>query len=130
MNLSRIAVLAAGLAIFTTGCSDESSSPFQPNIANLTDTFSVQASGLANVSATEVYLWDNPGITADVGQSGVLSAGSAALTVADADGTVVYSSDLVATGTFSTLEGAPGAWTVRLVLASVSGSIDFSLQTP
>lgn len=130
MNTLKVAALAACLAVALAACSEESSSPFQPNVVNETDTLAVQAGAITNVSATEVYAWENPGVTADVGQSGILTSGSAALTVMDADGNTVYVSDLASTGTFTTDEGVAGTWQVRLVLSSCSGDIDFSLQTP
>jgi len=132
MNFSKAALLASPLVavILTAGCSTDSSSPFQPNVVNETDTFAVQASGLSNVNVTESYTWQNPGVTANVGNSGVLTSGDAALTVMDAIGATVYTGDLSTTGTFNTTGGASGSWTVQLVLVNYSGDLDFSLQTP
>ena len=94
-------------------------------MANLTDSFQLQATDITDVTATVTYTWQNTGTTANVNQATVKNAGAAVLTISDADGTQVYSQDLAANGTFQTSAGTAGSWTIRVVLTEFSGTVNF-----
>lgn len=121
--------VAAALA-FVLGCGSDSLAPFQPEIANLPESFQAQATGVRNVTTTEDWTWQNTSTTANVNQATVVTSGSATLVILDADGTQVYARDLAEDGTFVTAAGASGAWTIRLELARFSGDLNFRVQTP
>ncbi len=101
---------------------------FQPEVANLTDNFQFQATGVTNVSQTLNYTWQNTGTAANVNQATTLTAGSATLTIFDASGTQVYTRSLTDNGTFATSTGTTGAWRINLALSGVSGTLNFRVQ--
>lgn len=119
-------LFAGGLA----ACSDDPLAPFEPEVANLTDSFQLQATDVTGVTATVTYTWQNTGTTANVNQATVRNAGTAVLTIRDADGTQVYSQDLAANGTFQTSAGTAGGWTIRVVLNEFSGTLNFRSEKP
>ncbi len=121
------ALLLAGVLV---ACGDDALAPFEPEVANLTDSFQLQATDVTGVTATVQYTWQNTGTSANVNQATVKNAGSAMLTISDATGTQVYSHDLAANGTFQTASGATGAWTIRVVLSDFSGTLNFRAQKP
>ncbi|MDH3497072.1 MAG: hypothetical protein OER21_09925 [Gemmatimonadota bacterium] len=102
----------------------------QLQVTNATDNFQLQASALDNVSQTLTYTWQNTGTSANINQSGTLTAGSATLTIEDDAGTQVYSRSLGETGTFQTTAGTAGVWTIRVVLSGMSGTLNFRAQKP
>lgn len=102
--------------------------PFQPQINNVADNFSFQASGVTNASGTYTYAWSNSGDSATVNQATTITAGTATLTLLDKNGTQVYSASLSANGTFGMLKGVAGGWTVKLVLTNYSGTLNFRVQ--
>lgn len=102
----------------------------QLQVTNATDNFQLQASALDNVSQTLTYTWQNTGTSANINQSGTLTAGSAVLTIEDDAGTQVYSRSLGETGTFQTTAGTAGVWTIRVVLSGMSGALNFRAQKP
>lgn len=102
----------------------------QPEVSNITDTFQWQASKLAGVTQTLTYSWTNTGGVANINQACSLSGGSAVLTVADATGTEVYSGSLASNGTFQSLSGTAGDWTVTVELSNATGTLNFRLQKP
>ena len=120
---------AATTALLLLACSDPLG-PFQPQITNVPDNFQLQATGLNNVTTTVQYTWQNSGTTANVNQATVTTAGTATLIIKHAAGTQVYTKDLNANGTFVTSAGTSGAWTIRLELVSVSGTLNFRVQKP
>ncbi len=122
----------AVLAMLASACgSDSITDPrFEPEINNVPGSFQLQASGLSRVTQTLSYNWQNSATTANIDQSGVITAGTATLRLRDAGGTVVYTGDLTDTGSFTTSAGAAGTWTIQLVLSGVSGNLNFRVQTP
>jgi hypothetical protein len=102
----------------------------QPEVANATDNFQLQATGLENVTQTFTYAWQNTGTAANVDQSGVLSGGTATLTIWDGGGAQVYSRSLDETGSFSTDQGSTGSWTIEVALSAMSGTLNFRAQKP
>jgi len=136
MNRSLVArvALAGALAttLFLAGCgSNPTTAPtpgIQPQIVNNTDDFSYQVSNVGDYSGTTTYWWQNTGISANVNQSTTVSAGSMTLVIRDASGTQVYSRSLADNGTFVTADGVAGLWTIQVVYASSSGTVNFRAQ--
>jgi hypothetical protein len=122
-----VGILLAGAV---SACGDDPLAPFEPEVANLTDSFQLQATDITGITATVTYTWQNTGTTANVNQATVKNAGTAVLTISDADGTQVYSQDLAANGTFQTGAGTAGGWTIRVVLAEFSGTVNFRSEKP
>ena len=102
----------------------------QLQVTNATDNFQLQATALNNVSQTLTYLWQNTGTSANVNQSGTVTAGSATLTIIDQAGTTVYLANLGDTGTFQSSAGLAGGWTIRVELHGMSGTLNFRGQKP
>ena len=128
---ARIAVIVALAACLSlAGCgNDPPTSPgIQPQIANLTDDFSYQVSGVSNFSGTAPYTWQNSGISANVNQSTTVTGGSMTLVITDAAGTQVYSRSLADNGTFVTADGVAGTWTIRVTYTGASGTVNFRAQ--
>ncbi|MGD9486385.1 MAG: hypothetical protein AB7W47_00035 [Calditrichaceae bacterium] len=118
--------------VFMIGCDDDETNTigpqFEPEISNIVDYFQFQATGLTNVSQTLTYTWNNTGVSANINQSCSMTGGSAALTIKDADGTVVFSSDLTENGTLVTSDGTAGNWTITVVLTNVDGTLNFRAE--
>lgn len=121
-----------GLALLVAGCDgDNLIGPDNAlEVNNATDTFQWQVSALSSVTQTLTYTWENTGTTANVNQSASLTAGSAMLRVADAQGVEVYARSLGENGTFQTSEGSEGSWTVTVKLSEANGTFNFRLEKP
>ena len=119
------AVILAGLA----GCgSSKPAAPlaqFQPEIVSVQDNFEFQATGLQNVSAVVEYTWANSGHQASIDHSSVVTGGTTSVQLFDANGTQVYQSGLLASGTQQADSGAIGEWMVRVTLDSCDGTLNF-----
>ncbi len=126
----RTATVCLGLLLGLVACGSTSLAPFQPEVRNATDNFQLQATDVQDVSTTLQYTWQNTGSVANVNHSTTTSVGSAQLVVASADGTIVYDHPLVPSLNERTASGAPGAWTVRVVLVNYRGTLNFRLQRP
>ena len=101
---------------------------FQPQVNNATDNFQFQTSNLTSITQTLDYSWQNSGTRATVNQACAITGGTATLTLSDPQGLVVYSGDLNANGTFSSIAGVTGAWKIHIVLTNVSGTLNFRAQ--
>jgi hypothetical protein len=122
-----------GVMLLVLGaCGDDPLAPFSPEIANLTDNFQFQATGLSDVSTTVEYMWQNTGTTANINQSSVVSGGTAMLTVYDAASprVQVYNRTQADNGTFVTATGTTGMWLIRVTLTDVTGTLNFRAQKP
>lgn len=133
----RAAPLAAFLAsaflalAFLAGCggSNNTLAPkFQPEVANNIDNFQFQATGLTGVTQTLVYTWRNTGNQASVDQSCAITGGTATLSLRDSTGTQLYSRSLTESGSFPSTAGLAGAWTIRVTLNKVKGTLNFRAQ--
>lgn len=122
-QLVRIAVLCSALV----ACRDPLA-PFQPEVANVTDSFALQATGVNGLTSTSSYSWSNTGTRATINHSTTTSAGSAQLTIRDAAGAVVYDRALVPSLNEPTAVGVAGAWTVQLRLTGYAGTLNFRAQ--
>lgn len=116
------------LAVALGACSDDPLAPFQPEVSNVPDTFELQATGVANRTATLNYSWTNSGTQATVNHSTTTTAGSARVIVKDGAGVIVYNAVLVPSLNENTLVGTSGTWTVQLVLDDYSGTLNFRVQ--
>jgi len=117
--------LAFSGLILALGCGDGPTAPgIQPQITNLTDAFTYQVSSIQNFTGTYTYHWQNSGTVAKVTHASDAGAtGSAALTVRDAAGMLVYSGQLASTGQPSTdPAGVAGAWTITIVYSDYSNT--------
>lgn len=99
-------------------------------VANDTNSFQWQVTGLDNVTQVNIYFWETTGTTANVNQSGSLTSGTATVTIWDPIGTEVYASSLGTTGTFTTDAGIAGTWTIQVQFEKATGTFDFSVETP
>ena len=116
--------------LFLAGCSDDPFAPYEPEISNNTDSFSLQATGVEGVTTTKDYVWSNTGNSANVNQATTVSRGSITLKILDGAGDQAYLANLSSNGTSETSTGEAGDWTIRLVLTDYSGTINFSLEKP
>ena len=129
----KLCLGAAVTLLVTAGCAGKkvlTNPTFQPQIINLTDSFSLQATNVTGVSQSVQYTWQNTGTGANVNQATQLTGGSATLTILDASNQQVYTNSLTANGTFPTLSGASGNWTIRLLLTNCNGTLNFRVQKP
>lgn len=129
-SYSRPMLIALRCALLVTAlasCSDPLA-PFQPQVSNVPDNFSLQATGVSNVSATLTYLWPNSGTRATINHSTTTQAGSTRLVIKDAAGTTVYSKALSPSLNEPTSAGVAGTWTVQLTLTSYTGTLNFLAQ--
>lgn len=101
---------------------------FQPQVTNNPDNFQFQTTGIKNITQTLTYQWQNSGTAASINQACAVSGGSASIQLRDPNNTLVYSADLKANGTFTSTTGTAGTWTIRVVLSSVSGTLNFRVQ--
>lgn len=114
-----------------TSCSksqNNSLANFQPEIANVADNFQLQASNVTQVTTTIDYDWNNSGTMATIDKSGVLTAGTAKITLLDKNGTMVATSDLKVTGNETSAIGVSGIWKIRLELSQFNGTLNFRVQ--
>lgn len=124
ITLTTFVFLFAGCG----GSKNNALAPFQPQINNAPDNFQFQATGIQKVTTTLQYTWQNSGTSATVNQACAITAGTATLVILDASSTQVYSRDLSANGTFATTAGTAGAWTIRVILSNLSGTLNFRVQ--
>jgi hypothetical protein len=111
--------------VLAAACGDGPTAPgIQPQITNLTDSFSYQVTSIQNFTGTYTYTWQNTGTLARVTHSTDAGAtGSATIVVRDAAGTQVYSGQMVSSGEpMSSPAGVPGAWTINLVYSDYSNT--------
>ncbi len=120
--LFAVALLAA------CGGSTGPLAPFQPQINNLQDNFSFQATGVTNVTWTFTYRWSNTGDSATVNHATTTTGGSTLLTIYDKNNTQLYSAPLAASGTVGMTKGVAGLWTIKVVFTNYSGTVNFSVQ--
>jgi hypothetical protein len=117
---------------FFIACSKSSSNNslvnFQPEVANTTDNFQLQATNVKQTTTTIDYNWTNSGTSASIDKSGVLTAGAGTLMIYDTNGTNVSTSDLKVTGSSTTSVGVAGTWRIRLVLSNYDGTLNFRVQ--
>jgi hypothetical protein len=121
------------LFVFVVGCGGSNNSAlnqqFQPQVANLPDSFQFQSTGVTGVTQNLHYAWQTGGTAASINQASTLSAGTATVTVSDVNGKVVYTGNLGSNGTFTSAAGAgPGMWSIDVALNGYSGTLNFRVQ--
>lgn len=124
-------LIVALMAVMLTSCGSGNNAldpRFQPEVSNTTDNFQFQTTGVTRVTQTLDYTWNNTGIRASINQASAITAGQAVLTIRDANGNPVYSGDLAANGTFTSIAGTSGNWNIHIVLTGVSGTLNFRVQ--
>ena len=116
---------AATAVVLVVGCGDNPTAPgIEPQVTNLSDAFSYQVSSIQDFTGSYSYTWQNTGTVAKITHaSDAGAAGSATLTVKDAEGTQVYSGQLATSGEpQSDPAGVAGAWTITIVYTDYSNS--------
>ncbi|HEY9014783.1 MAG TPA: hypothetical protein VIM84_06950 [Gemmatimonadales bacterium] len=98
-----------------------------PVTVNTPEKFQFSALDLRNVNDREVFTWPNSAPKAAVNHDSFIHHGYGILVVLDGVGQVVDSTLLELNLETETRAGAPGNWTLILVLASARGRVDFSL---
>lgn len=134
-SFTRTVLITMGIAVLMialAGCgSDNKNNPiaaFQPEVINNADAFQFQITDATNVTTTLTYSWTNTGTGATVNHSTATTAGTAAITIFDADSTQVYSSGLLASGTEATATGTTGTWTIQVAFADFDGTVNFRVE--
>ncbi|HET9424000.1 MAG TPA: hypothetical protein VFO55_01410 [Gemmatimonadaceae bacterium] len=121
--------LTGGLValVLAMGCSDPLA-PFDPEVTSATDNFQLQASNVTSMTSTVTYDWANTGTRATINHSTTTTAGTAAIVIRDAAGTVVYTKTLVPSLNEPTLVGVAGTWKIELTMTNYSGTLNFRAQ--
>ncbi len=127
---SRKAQLAGLLLLIgaVASCSSNTAPGINPEINSAADNFQFQVTAVTNYSGTLSYSWVNNGTSASINQATTITAGDVTLQLLDASGHQVYSQSLTANGTFISNAGTAGTWTVRVVFANASGTLNFRVQ--
>jgi hypothetical protein len=99
----------------------------QPVTVDTPERFQFTATDLRNVNDRETWTWPNPAPQAALTHDSFLHHGYGILVVLDGAGQVVDSTLLELNLEAETRPGAPGNWTVILVLASARGRVNFAL---
>jgi hypothetical protein len=102
---------------------------YQPQVVNLTDSFSLQLTDVVDGTGQLVQTWQNTGTAASINRSCAISAGTVNLTIRDSAGATVYGNVLNGvSGSVSTGTGVAGAWTIQTDFSHATGTINFSAQ--
>jgi hypothetical protein len=100
----------------------------QLEVTNASDNFQFQVSNIESVSETLSYTWQNTGTQAKIDISEAITAGSAILTIEDANGTVVHQEDIADDNDTDTAVGVAGDWTIQVSIQSATGTFNFRVQ--
>lgn len=122
-------LLALALLPLATGCGKNNMSAGKGwQISNETDDFQLLAEGMQNYSTIENYFWTNTGTVASIRQACYIPEGIGTIRITDGSGALVYSRNLVDTGTFTSMTGAAGSWTIHIELTDLDGTLDLRVQ--
>lgn len=124
-------IICGPIVACMSGCTksqNNSLASFQPEITNVADNFQLQATNVTQVTTTIDYDWSNSGTMATIDKSGVLTAGTAKISLLDKNGTTVATSDLKVTGNETSSAGVSGIWKIRLELSQFNGTLNFRVQ--
>lgn len=125
------AALAAGLLLAAAGCGGGSvlAPQYQPQVVNTPNVkFSFQATGIQNVTDAQTYSWSASSGSVVIHPATSTTSGSLTLTIKDANGAVVYSGGIPASGDITPSAAAGGMWQIALVLTNYTGTINFEVQ--
>lgn len=133
MSRTRTRLVTALLAVLLAGsaCDDPIlgiGPENQLEVTNALDQFQFQLTDLQGVTDSRSYTWQNTGTQATIDVSQAITAGSAVLTIRDADGTVMYDVDIAQGSDATTPAGVPGAWQIDVVLTETRGTFNFRVQ--
>lgn len=128
--MKKSALLVAGIILLSACGSDpaEPLAPFEPQIANATDNFQLQATDVTDVGTVLQYTWENTGTQASVDHSTTTAGGTAVVSIRDASGATVYDQGLAPSLNEDTASGSSGSWTIILTLSEYSGTLNFRAQ--
>jgi len=128
--MKKSALLVAGIILLSACGSDpaEPLAPFEPQIANATDNFQLQATDVTDVGTVLQYTWENTGTQASVDHSTTTAGGTAVVSIRDASGATVYDQGLAPSLNEDTASGSSGSWTIILTLSEYSGTLNFRVQ--
>jgi len=113
------------------GCGTDSSligPDNQLEATSATDQFQFQLTALDKVTDSRTYDWENTGTQATIDISQEITSGSAILTIRDASGTVVHTSDIADDNDTTTSVGVAGTWQIDIVLTDTSGTFNVIIQ--
>lgn len=100
----------------------------QLEVTNAADQFQFQLTALDGVTDTRSYAWQNTGSQATIDVSPAVAGGSAMLTIKDAEGKVMYQTDIAQDSDATTPQGTPGTWRIEVYLNQTSGTFNFRVQ--
>ncbi len=120
-------VLSVTVLCTVAACSGNPIGPSNQFVNNV-DTFRFQRTDIVDATQTLSYSWTITGSAATVDIAGVVTGGTATVTITDAQGVEVFSGDLDGNNNTSTNSGAAGTWTIRIDLVGVSGTLDLRVQ--
>lgn len=127
--MNRIILLSIIPLLLTIHCTRNSTEPvLKPRITNEADVFEFKITDVRLVTQQLRYQWQNTGINATIENWSDIGEGAVTLTLIDAAGQDVFSSDLAQTGVFFSSAGELGNWTVRINLTNVSGTVHFQVR--
>jgi len=128
--MKKSALLVAGIILLSACGSDpaEPLAPFEPQIANATDNFQLQATEVTDVGTVLQYTWENTGTQASVDHSTTTAGGTAVVSIRDASGAAVYDQGLAPSLNEDTASGSTGNWTIVVTLSEYSGTLNFRVQ--
>ncbi len=127
-NLLLLPAAVLLLGVFS-GCSDSNPiSAFEPEIVNNADAFQFQITDATDVTTTLHYSWTNTGTRATIDHSTAVVSGSAFVTIMDASGVQVYSSELKASGVETSAVGTAGTWNITVGFSKFDGTSNFRAE--
>lgn len=123
IHARRVATALVLVALSACGDSSIFGPDNQLQVSNNVDAFSLQAQSIADQSGTDSYDWVISTATASVSHANApLTAGTATVTILDADGVEVYTAALsdASNGETITASGAVGTWTVIVTMTNAT----------
>jgi hypothetical protein len=96
------------------------------------DTLHYYAQDLENIHQTLKWYWVNNGTGAQIVHNSLVPHGTTYLKLTDSNGLVVYDLNIqliFAETQVTSPAGAPGTWTVELIMSGTTGKLDFSIAS-
>jgi hypothetical protein len=126
-RLLTLLALVAGM-----GCLDSIVRELGPEndeqVINTPARFEFSATDLRNVNDQVTWVWPNSAPVASFKHNSFIHHGYGIVIITDAAGTMVDSTLLELNLDAETKAGVPGDWTIRMILASARGRVDFTLE--
>lgn len=120
-----LGMAAVVLTLGFQGCVDPVS-PYVPVVTNVLDSFEYQVA-VTDVTRSVSYTWTTTGNAAMVDLASNVTAGTATVTIVDADTAQVFSHALDGSGSQGTTSATAGDWMVRIKLTNATGTVHFSI---